>query len=367
MNGQIVKAIFNDVTVKPCSGRAAILNHPPRNRLNMTDTPPPSGTPNLVSKTESQGAQHIPGEQARRLAPILIGLAYLAFWQIAPRIPTGSIGAVIVSTVIALVLAIWLPARFGYNLRRSPAWAVANAVVAAAVIVPLQVMVVTRHRIILPWELIGYIPGLPFLALIWLAASLGVLLSFLVRGANMIPPIAAVLALVDIWTVLLGGPVQKIMQSENPTARAVTQVMTVPLPAPRQRTGAAPINGSVGFADFLFIAFFVASIGRFVPSRSAYLRTLYGLIVVLSVYMLAVLFLGLNLPALVPMAVTMLALHWRHFHYERSELYALLYASLFIALIAAGFWYFGRQREPAAEGAGASALGMSAPVARISA
>jgi hypothetical protein len=54
----------------------------------------------------------------------------------------------------------------------------------------------------------------------------------------------------------------------------------------------------------------------------------------------------------------MIALHWRQFHYERSELYALLYAALFIALIAAGFWYFGRQRDASpADGAAPAVLG----------
>jgi len=199
--------------------------------------------------------------------PLIIGLIYLAFWQIAPRIPTASIGAIIVSTMVALALAIWLPARLGYNMRLSTSGVLVSVLLSGTVIIPAQIMIVTGHRLSPPWTLLGHVPGLPFLALIWLAASLGVVLSLIVRAANMIPPVAAVLALVDIWTVLLGGPVQKIMQSDNPTARAVTQVMTVPLPAPRPHTGAAPINGSVGFADFLFIAFFMAAMSRFVPGQ----------------------------------------------------------------------------------------------------
>jgi len=216
----------------------------------------------------------------------------------------------------------------------------------------VQIMVVTGHRISPPWTMLRYMPGLAFLALIWLASSFGVLLSKIVRGANMIPPVAAVLALVDIWTVLLGGPVQKIMQSTNPTARAVTQVMNVPLPTPPQNKTATPINGTVGFADFVFIAFFVAAICRYVPGKKAYYRTLYGMIGILCVYMLIVLFRELSLPALAPMAVVMLVIHWRHFHYDRSELFALMYAGVFILLIAAGFWYFGRSHEPAPEGKG---------------
>lgn len=289
-----------------------------------------------------------------KVSPSLVALAYLAYWQIAPRIPATSVWAVAVSTIIALALGIWLPAQMGYKLRRSPKWALANLGVASAVILPVVLMVVFRQRVVAPWSLLLHVPGLPFLGLIWLAASLGALVSFLVRGANMIPPIAAVLALVDIWTVV-AGPVHSLMHSDDPTARSVSRVMTVPLAAPKQPPGATPMQGSVGFADFLFVAFFAAAIGRFVPSRRTYLRTLYGLIVVLSIYMLVVLFRDVNLPALVPMAVTMIAVHWRLFHYERSELYAMLYAALFIALIAIGFWYLGRRHTETAQAEGGSA------------
>src|SRR5438477_524299 len=88
-------------------------------------------------------------------------------------------------------------------------------------------------------------PRLPF-------GCLGVLLSRLLRSANMIPPVAAVLALVDIWTVLLGGPVQKAIESQTPASKAVVSAMTVPLPS-APKTGAAPFV-VVGFADFLFAA-----------------------------------------------------------------------------------------------------------------
>ena len=155
----------------------------------------------------------------------------------------------------------------------------------------------------------------------------------------MIPPVAAVLALGDIWTVFL-GPVGKIVRSDNPTASKITEAMTVPLPAPT-KTGASPISPTlvIGFADFLFIAFFVAAITRFVPNERAYLRLLGILIILLSAYMLVVYFSGWSLPALLPLAVVMLALHWRYFHYSRSEMFALLYAGVFILLIGAGFWY----------------------------
>jgi drug/metabolite transporter (DMT)-like permease len=63
------------------------------------------------------------------------------------------------------------------------------------------------------------------------------------------------------------------------------------------------------------------------------------LIAVLCAYMLLVHYANISLPALLPLAVVMLALHWRHFQYSRSEMFAMLYAGIFILLIGAGFWY----------------------------
>jgi len=318
----------------------------------MSDAVPPA-----VPHPETPSAQTspAPSEPSARIAPILVGFAYLAFWQIAPRLRTDSLPAILLSTIISLALIIWFTAQFARTLRTPRALAL-NALLAAAVIVPLRVML-GFGRVYAPWSSLLNLPGLPDLLFVWFAASLGALLAFLLRGANMIPPVAAVLALVDIWTVLLGGPVQQIMESKNPVAQAVTKAMTVQLPTPKPR-GAAPFPPPtvVGFADFLFVAFFVAAICRFIDAPNTYRRMLIILIFVLCAYMLVLVFRdslrlpeNLNLPALVPIAVVMIALHWRHFHYDRSEAFALLYAALFIVVIALGFWYFGRHNKPPAE------------------
>ncbi|HXG25153.1 MAG TPA: hypothetical protein VNJ09_11400 [Chthonomonadales bacterium] len=270
-------------------------------------------------------------------------IGYLAFWQIAPRVRIDGLYVVIVSSLVALAFVIWLTARFARVLH-TPWSAVIATLILAVIAIPLRVLLAFRYPPAFHLNLA--LPGLVDLLFIWFAASIGVLLSLLVKGANMIPPIAAVLALVDIWTVLLGGPVKQVMESQAPAAQKLTQAMTVPLPAPT--TGAAPF-AVVGFADFLFIAFFIAAICRYVAKPDPYPRAVIALILVLTAYMLVVLITGLSLPALLPMAVVMIALHWRHFHYARSEVFALLYAGLFIAIIAVGFWYFARREETTAK------------------
>ncbi len=300
------------------------------------------------------------------LLPLLLGVAYLAFWQIAPRVHTESTPAVLLSTVISLALLVWFPAQVARSLR-TPAVLLSSLLVSGLLVIPLKVTAALGH-VPAPWSWLlwldgRFLPGLGGLLFVWFAASVGALLSLLLRGPNMIPPVAAVLAVVDIWTVLLGGPVQQIMQSETVAAQRTTAAMTVKLPAPqRAKPGAQPIQGVVGFADFLFIAFFVAGIGRFVPSPRTYSRTVQALVLVLCLYMLAGLTWEISLPALAPMAVVMLALHWRHFRYSRSESFALLYAGLLIAVIAAAFWYFGRSARSETSPAGRRRSERAAPV-----
>ncbi len=282
-----------------------------------------------------------PLPQSTLQAPIAAAFVCLLFWQIAPRIRAESFIAFLISSVLYMILVVWFAASLGRALY-SPRAIILSGIIAAAIAVPFRLMIGLR----VPAGLWLYtaVPGLSDLLLVWLAGSIGSGLSLLLKGANMIPPVAAVLALVDIWTVLLGGPVHQIMTSDNPAARAATQAMTVQLPAPRA-TGAAPSPLLVGFADFLFIAFFIAAICRFAPNGQAYKKTVTALLIVLSAYLLLVaspIDFPVGLPALVPTAVVMIAINWRHFHYDRSEAFALLYAGVFIALIAIAFWYLGR-------------------------
>lgn len=257
--------------------------------------------------------------------------AYLVYWQIAPRIRDDRIGTVLISTLISLALVVMLTGALGRTVR-SLRGALILTLCAAAAVVPLRAMAAFGFMVP-PWRWIMVIPGLAELGFIGLGAGCGILLSRVLRDVNMVPPVAAVLALVDLWTVTMGGPVHQIMTSESPGAQKVAEAMTVKLPAPT--SGAAPI-AVVGFADFLFIAFFTAAMCRFAGDREGYRRTVWPLTIVLSLYMLVVLITGMRLPALVPMAVVVVAAHWRRFHYARSEAFALLYAGLVIAAIIFG-------------------------------
>jgi len=286
-----------------------------------------------MSETTTQQTVETASERHWR-APVLYSIAYLLFWQIAPRFHDDRIGAVILATIISLVLVVLITASAARSMRTTWA-ALLTALITAAIVLPLRIQF-AAGVIVAPWIWILFIPGLADLTFVLFGAAFGVLLSRLLRSANMVPPAAAALALVDIWTVLLGGPVQRVMTSTSASAQRVAQAMTVQLPAPT--SGAAPI-AVVGFADFVFMAFFVGAMCRFLGDAIGYSRTIGPMAAVLALYMVVVLLTGWSLPALLPMALVVIAVHWRRFHYERSEIFALLYAGLLLlALMAGSVW-----------------------------
>src|SRR2546421_9198011 len=78
------------------------------------------------------------------VAPALLATAYLAYWQIAPRIRAESEGAVVVSTMIALALVVWFTAAFARSVR-STRGVLANVLASALVSVPIIVIILANR------------------------------------------------------------------------------------------------------------------------------------------------------------------------------------------------------------------------------
>lgn len=279
----------------------------------------------------------------RRRCALYLAAAYLCTTAVAVYLLPAALHTVVASTLAALAIAISLAALTAGCLTATRALLVSVAASGVA-IVPLQIGYVVGH-LVPPWSLLLAVPGLPEVLVVWFAASVGALLARLLRTANLIPPVAFALCMADLWTVWLGGPVQRMMESPHPTAQAVVRVMTVQLPAPRD--GAAQI-AIVGFADFLFVGFFVAALCRLVNDARVLRRTLVSVVVVLVAYMAIVVFAphNLALPALLPMGVAVVAVNWRHFRYTRSEVFALIYAGLAVVAVVAGLAWMSRRPPP---------------------
>jgi len=158
--------------------------------------------------------------------------------------------------------------------------------------------------------------------LILATIGLGCVLSRLIREKNLLVPVVPFAALVDAITVLTPvGFVKRVMETAPEVVeRAAVAVMTAPTAAPSVER-VVPIV-LMGGGDFVFLALYAACLYRFGLRPFA---TAVGLFFVLWAYLVIVM-LGVMtaLPALVPMAVVVLAVNWREFQLSRQEKWASL-------------------------------------------
>lgn len=283
--------------------------------------------------------------------PIVTALIYLVFWQTTLRIPSGDIFIVWATTIISLLIVLLFTVLIARSLTGIRS-IVVNLVAAGALALPL-VLGPILIRTFPHWRGWAHLapglrfyshgvhrlPGLHELLLIWLAATIGAAIARLVREFKMLLPMAIALAAVDIYVVFGGGLVTQANSGHSPIASAAMSALTVRLPTTGPRTGAAPMQLSVGFADFLFTSLFFACFARFAtPSK----RTFWVLFATLVGYMLLVFFFSLDLPALVPIALVVIGMNARRFQFARSEAFAMLYAGILVLAILGGMILWSR-------------------------
>src|SRR2546425_6313649 len=119
----------------------------------MTDIPASGGTCEAPSSPPPNQAAVAPW-----IAPAIAALIYLLFWQIAPRVRTDSMGAIIISTLFSLGLIVWFTASLA-RIAPSIRVLLMGALISGALVIPLKVMLGTNH-VYLPWTVLLWIPGL---------------------------------------------------------------------------------------------------------------------------------------------------------------------------------------------------------------
>ncbi len=182
--------------------------------------------------------------------------------------------------------------------------------------------------------------GLLLAAMLW-----GTALAGLVRHANLLPPVAVVVTIVDIWTVLLGGFVQQVQQQAQQgveIAQRVIEAASVKVPV----AGAAMLPGiglpMIGIGDLFFAAFFFALLWRFrLNHRTAYWLAVPLFFVGMVIAQLP--FIPWGIPGLPFIALAVLLPNWRAFRYTSEERRALLIGGVFLIALLAVFTYAVRQ------------------------
>ncbi len=175
-----------------------------------------------------------------------------------------------------------------------------------------------------------------YLTIIW-AIGLGALVSWVVREKNLLVPIVPLAALIDTLTVLApGGFVKQVIEKAPEVAEKATVAIPA-VPTPAQEVQRIVPVAVIGAGDFVFLALYAVCLYRFGLRTRA---TAIGLFLVLWLYlMVVVLEVAPALPALVPMAVVVLAVNWRQFQLSRQEKWAsLIVVAVVVGLLGILFW-----------------------------
>jgi hypothetical protein len=184
---------------------------------------------------------------------------------------------------------------------------------------PWQQGVIAAGAAVVFWAARRWGPGVAGdLALFFVAVFAGLLVARVVREANMLVPIAAVAAMVDIWGVYWGF-VAHIMRK----APEVADTLSAQLPIAGKELAALPMISSVGAGDMLFAALFCGCVWKFgFPIRRTGTAILAAVLLGPVAVMVAASAAGHELkvlPGLPFIAAAVLAANWRRFHLSRGE------------------------------------------------
>lgn len=292
---------------------------------------------------------------------------YLAFDLLLPLVPLprhrppAAIvgGLVFVSTAVFMLLQLWL-AQAVVNLKPKPAACVALALVFAALWFGV-LGYVRPHR--------GWTPGVnaaffllrPLLLGLTITlgcAFFGILLSRIIREANVLLPVALVSMPIDYL-----GAMTPIGFTQNVVASNPKLVQALSVPVPGVGSGMAhhgvlhPI-AFIGPGDALFMAFFFAVALRLDLNRRGTFWWMYGL---LTATMLIVLFTEVNVAALIPMGLAVLIANGQFFQLKREEVFATVYAAALILTLVTGFYLYNHSHFHHSASQGDSHVPRSAP------
>ena len=185
-----------------------------------------------------------------------------------------------------------------------------------------------------------YVSALRDLSLIVAASFAGAILARGIRYPNMLGPIGAVIALIDIWGVMFGGIVHQMLTSEATqplAAKAMTTGPQIGAVGASQPAFSVPLP-SVGIGDFLFLALLLCTL--------VYLRMNWRTSAILMFAFVCVALLGLTfltwfpaLPGLLFIGAGAVLPNLKYFSFTREEKWALLWAAVLVLFLTTALYF----------------------------
>ncbi|MCS3920939.1 hypothetical protein Q2T83_11115 [Fervidibacter sacchari] len=242
------------------------------------------------------------------------------------------------AVVVGVALVVWLAFEAGRVFEAK--WAVILGLIAAGARVGLAFLPLPKN--LAAQVAVGAIAD----SLVSAAALLlGSSISGLIRHANLLPPVAVVLTVVDIWTVWLGGFVARVQQKAQEgvvIAQRVIEAATVKMPTVATTQYAHVGIPVIGIGDLFFAAFLFALLWKFgLNARSAFVLSVVFVIFGLMLAQLP--FVPFGVPGLPFIALAILLPNLKSFRYTPEEKKALLIGAVFLVGLLALFSLMVRQ------------------------
>jgi hypothetical protein len=242
------------------------------------------------------------------------------------------------AVVVGVALVVWLAFEAGRVFEAK--WAGILGLIAAGARVGLAFLPLPKS--LAAQVAVGAIADSLILAA---ALLLGSSISGLIRHANLLPPVAIVLTIVDIWTVWLGGFVARIQQKAQEgvvIAQRVIEAATVKMPTVATAQYAHVGIPVIGIGDLFFAAFLFALLWKFgLNARSAFFLSVVFVIFGLMLAQLP--FVPFGVPGLPFIVLAILLPNLKSFRYTPEEKKALLIGAIFLFGLLALFSLMVRQ------------------------
>ncbi len=175
------------------------------------------------------------------------------------------------------------------------------------------------------------------LCLMLAAMSGGALLSHLVRYPNMVGPICAATALIDIWGVMFGGIVSQMLQSEKTKGVAEKAMAAMPKIGTATGSNYSVEIASIGAGDFLFLGLFFTILHSHQMNARGALNWVTPLITIALLLIVS----GIVpfLPGLLFIGLGVAIPNWKFFQFTRDERFALLWAGLLVLVLTIALYF----------------------------
>jgi len=270
-------------------------------------------------------------------------LAYLTFDLLLPRIALPPLaGLIALSTALFMLLQLWV-VQTVVNLKPRPDVSVLLTVGFLILWIVTFLYVRPQHHWA-PSQNAPYFvlrPLLLLLAITFGCTFFGILLSPIVREANVLLPVALVAMPIDYLGAMTPVGFTQNAVASNP---AFVQAVSVPVPSVGGGGIAAGLHAIsfIGPGDILFMAFFFAVVLRLHLNVRGTFWWMYGLLTLTMLIVQAAPDTSVlsKIAALIPMGLTMLIANHAYFHLKRDEVFATLYAGTLVLVLVTGFYLY---------------------------